>query len=95
MNEGDFRSLSKKELQVRISHVVSPSKIFIQWLSSEHTLKRYLNREKFFEFKTCLLQTGEVQLEQTLIRVAFGTGYSSMLLTYTVFLRKVWEQKTD
>ncbi|XP_010283221.1 PREDICTED: RING finger protein 17 [Phaethon lepturus] len=39
VNEGDFRSLSKKELQVRISHVVSPSKIFIQWLSSESTLK--------------------------------------------------------
>ncbi|KFO87883.1 RING finger protein 17, partial [Buceros rhinoceros silvestris] len=39
VDEGDFRSLSKKELQVRISHVVSPSKIFIQWLSSEHTLK--------------------------------------------------------
>lgn len=39
--EGDFRSLAKKELQVRISHVVSPSKIFIQWLSSESILKRY------------------------------------------------------
>ncbi|KFP49813.1 RING finger protein 17, partial [Cathartes aura] len=39
VDEGDFRSLSKKELQVRISHVVSPSKIFIQWLSSESTLK--------------------------------------------------------
>ncbi|XP_040400010.1 RING finger protein 17 isoform X1 [Cygnus olor] len=37
--EWDFRSLSKKELQVRISHVVSPSKIFIQWLSSESILK--------------------------------------------------------
>eukprot|EP00075_Anas_platyrhynchos_P004229 XP_012950256.2 RING finger protein 17 isoform X2 [Anas platyrhynchos] len=37
--EGDFRSLAKKELQVRISHVVSPSKIFIQWLSSESILK--------------------------------------------------------
>ncbi|KAM6212191.1 RING finger protein 17 [Sarcoramphus papa] len=39
VDEGDFRSLSKKEIQVRISHVVSPSKIFIQWLSSESTLK--------------------------------------------------------
>ncbi|XP_035182685.1 RING finger protein 17 [Oxyura jamaicensis] len=37
--ERDFRSLSKKEVQVRISHVVSPSKIFIQWLSSESILK--------------------------------------------------------
>ncbi|XP_065586422.1 RING finger protein 17 [Cyrtonyx montezumae] len=35
----DFRSLSKKELEVIISHVVSPSKIFIQWLSSESKLK--------------------------------------------------------
>ncbi|KFP10662.1 RING finger protein 17, partial [Egretta garzetta] len=39
VHEGDFKSLSKKELQVRISHVVSPSKIFIQWLSSESMLK--------------------------------------------------------
>ncbi|KAM6283465.1 RING finger protein 17 [Spheniscus humboldti] len=39
VDEGDFKSLSKKELQVRISHVVSPSKIFIQWLSSESILK--------------------------------------------------------
>ncbi|XP_009707104.1 PREDICTED: RING finger protein 17, partial [Cariama cristata] len=39
VDEGDFRSLAKKELQVRISHVVSPSKIFIQWLSSERILK--------------------------------------------------------
>ncbi|KFQ76030.1 RING finger protein 17, partial [Phoenicopterus ruber ruber] len=39
VDEGDFRSLSNKELQVRISHVVSPSKIFIQWLSSESILK--------------------------------------------------------
>ncbi|XP_062439832.1 RING finger protein 17 [Rhea pennata] len=39
LEEVDFRSLSKKELQVRISHVVSPSKIFIQWLSSEGLLK--------------------------------------------------------
>ncbi|XP_032063300.1 RING finger protein 17 [Aythya fuligula] len=37
--ERDFRSLAKKELQVRISHVVSPSKIFIQWLSSGSILK--------------------------------------------------------
>ncbi|XP_040518247.1 RING finger protein 17 isoform X3 [Gallus gallus] len=35
----DFRSLSKKELEVTISHVVSPTKIFIQWLSSESKLK--------------------------------------------------------
>ncbi|KAM9388352.1 RING finger protein 17 [Phaethornis superciliosus] len=39
VDEGDVKSLSKKELQVRISHVVSPSKIFIQWLSSESILK--------------------------------------------------------
>ncbi|KFQ92862.1 RING finger protein 17, partial [Nipponia nippon] len=39
VDEGDFKSVSKKELQVRISHVVSPSKIFIQWLSSESILK--------------------------------------------------------
>nr|XP_021141947.1 RING finger protein 17 [Columba livia] len=39
VDEGDFKSLCKKELQVRISHVVSPSKIFIQWLSSESVLK--------------------------------------------------------
>ncbi|EMP36445.1 RING finger protein 17 [Chelonia mydas] len=35
----DLRSLSNKELQVRISHVVSPNKIFVQWLSSERLLK--------------------------------------------------------
>ncbi|XP_015707678.1 RING finger protein 17 isoform X2 [Coturnix japonica] len=35
----DIRSLSKQELQVIVSHVVSPSKIFIQWLSSEGKLK--------------------------------------------------------
>ncbi|XP_014821196.1 PREDICTED: RING finger protein 17 [Calidris pugnax] len=39
VDEGDLKSLSKKELEVRISHVVSPSKIFVQWLSSESTLK--------------------------------------------------------
>ncbi|KAM6290478.1 RING finger protein 17 [Porphyrio hochstetteri] len=39
VDEGDCRSLSKKELQARISHVVSPSKIFIRWLSSETILK--------------------------------------------------------
>ncbi|KAM9211247.1 RING finger protein 17-like [Leptosomus discolor] len=39
MDGGDFKSLSKQELQARISHVVSPSKIFLQWLSSERTLK--------------------------------------------------------
>ncbi|KAM9300338.1 RING finger protein 17 [Morus bassanus] len=39
VDEGDFKSVSKKELQVRISNVVSPSKIFIQWLSSESILK--------------------------------------------------------
>lgn len=55
VNEGDFRSLSKKELQVRISHVVSPSKIFIQWLSSEHTLKRYLNSKNFSQFQDMLI----------------------------------------
>ncbi|KFQ27803.1 RING finger protein 17, partial [Merops nubicus] len=36
---GHFRSLFKKELQAKISHVVSPSKIFIQWLSSKCMLK--------------------------------------------------------
>ncbi|XP_069664324.1 RING finger protein 17 [Haliaeetus albicilla] len=44
VDEGDFRSLSKKELQARISHVVSPSKIFIQWLSSESILKSLQER---------------------------------------------------
>ncbi|CAM9616376.1 unnamed protein product, partial [Bubo scandiacus] len=39
VDERDFKSLSEKELQVRISHVVSPSKIFIQWMSSEGILK--------------------------------------------------------
>ncbi|KAM7130860.1 RING finger protein 17 [Ciconia maguari] len=39
VDEGDFKSLSEKELQVTISHVVSPSKIFIQWPSSENILK--------------------------------------------------------
>lgn len=39
--DGDFRSLCNKELHGRISHVVSPSKIFVQLLSSESTLKRY------------------------------------------------------
>uniref|UniRef100_A0A8C8ADM5 RING finger protein 17 n=1 Tax=Otus sunia TaxID=257818 RepID=A0A8C8ADM5_9STRI len=39
VDEGDFKSLSEKELQVRISHVVSPSKIFIQRISSEGILK--------------------------------------------------------
>uniref|UniRef100_A0A8B9RZQ3 RING finger protein 17 n=1 Tax=Accipiter nisus TaxID=211598 RepID=A0A8B9RZQ3_9AVES len=44
VDEGDFRSLSKKELQARVSHVVSPSKIFIQWLSSESILKSLQER---------------------------------------------------
>ncbi|XP_026713927.1 RING finger protein 17 [Athene cunicularia] len=39
VDEGDFKSISEKELQVRISHVVSPSKIFMQWMSSESILK--------------------------------------------------------
>ncbi|XP_065534690.1 RING finger protein 17 isoform X2 [Lathamus discolor] len=39
MDEADLRLLCNKQLQVRISHVVSPSKIFIQWLSSERILK--------------------------------------------------------
>ncbi|KAM6341332.1 RING finger protein 17 [Podargus strigoides] len=39
VDERDFKSISKKELQVRISHVVSPSKIFIQCLSSGSILK--------------------------------------------------------
>ncbi|XP_048790971.1 RING finger protein 17 [Lagopus muta] len=46
----DFRSYSKKELQVIISHVVSPSKIFIQWLSSERKLKSL--QEKMDAFYT-------------------------------------------
>lgn len=41
VDEGDFKSLFKNELQGKISHVVSPSKIFVQWLSSETVLKRY------------------------------------------------------
>ncbi|KAM6140971.1 LOW QUALITY PROTEIN: RING finger protein 17 [Pterocles gutturalis] len=39
VDEEDLKSLSKKQLQARISHVVSPSKIFVQWLSSESILK--------------------------------------------------------
>ncbi|XP_062471229.1 RING finger protein 17 isoform X3 [Pezoporus occidentalis] len=39
MDEANLRLLCNKQLQVRISHVVSPSKIFVQWLSSEHILK--------------------------------------------------------
>ncbi|XP_074938838.1 RING finger protein 17 [Phalacrocorax aristotelis] len=39
VDEGYFKSLCKKELQARISNVVSPSRIFIQWLSSESILK--------------------------------------------------------
>ncbi|XP_051464200.1 RING finger protein 17 [Apus apus] len=39
VDEGDVKSLHKKELEGRVSHVVSPGKIFIQWLSSESTLK--------------------------------------------------------
>ncbi|XP_030333146.1 RING finger protein 17 [Strigops habroptila] len=39
MDEADFRLLCNKQLQVRISHVVSPSKIFVQCLSSESILK--------------------------------------------------------
>ncbi|KAL2311043.1 hypothetical protein Nmel_002730, partial [Mimus melanotis] len=39
VDEGDFRSLCNKELHGRISHVVSPSKIFVQLLSSERILK--------------------------------------------------------
>ncbi|XP_071591260.1 RING finger protein 17 [Heliangelus exortis] len=44
VDERDVKSLSKKELQVRIGHVVSPSKIFIQWLSSESILKSLQER---------------------------------------------------
>ncbi|XP_030921931.1 RING finger protein 17 [Geospiza fortis] len=40
VDEGDFRSLCNKELHGRISHVVSPSKIFVQLLASEGILKR-------------------------------------------------------
>ncbi|XP_053934081.1 RING finger protein 17 isoform X2 [Cuculus canorus] len=39
VRERDLKSLSEKMLQVKISNVVSPSKIFIQWLSSESVLK--------------------------------------------------------
>ncbi|KFQ47964.1 RING finger protein 17, partial [Nestor notabilis] len=39
MDEADFRLLCNKQLQVRISHVVSPSKIFVRCLSSESILK--------------------------------------------------------
>ncbi|XP_019142040.3 RING finger protein 17 isoform X1 [Corvus cornix cornix] len=39
VDEGDFRSLCNKELHGRISHVVSPSKIFVQLLSSESIQK--------------------------------------------------------
>ncbi|XP_063250685.1 RING finger protein 17 [Prinia subflava] len=39
VDDGDFRSLHNKELHGRISHVVSPSKIFVQLLSSESILK--------------------------------------------------------
>uniref|UniRef100_A0A8C3P4A6 RING finger protein 17 n=1 Tax=Cyanoderma ruficeps TaxID=181631 RepID=A0A8C3P4A6_9PASS len=39
VDEGDYRSLCNKELHGRISHVVSPSKIFVQLLSSESILK--------------------------------------------------------
>ncbi|XP_028941964.1 RING finger protein 17, partial [Antrostomus carolinensis] len=39
VNEGEFKSLYKNELQGKISHVVSPSKIFVRWLSSETVLK--------------------------------------------------------
>ncbi|XP_064265379.1 RING finger protein 17 isoform X3 [Passer domesticus] len=37
--DGDFRSLCNKELYGTISHVVSPSKIFVQLLASESILK--------------------------------------------------------
>ncbi|XP_066169128.1 RING finger protein 17 [Sylvia atricapilla] len=39
VDEGDYRSICNKELHGRISHVVSPSKIFVQLLSSESILK--------------------------------------------------------
>nr|XP_025037536.1 RING finger protein 17 isoform X3 [Pelodiscus sinensis] len=39
LQDEDLQSLSNKELQVRVSHVVSPNKIFVQWLSSESLLK--------------------------------------------------------
>ncbi|XP_072202509.1 RING finger protein 17 isoform X2 [Excalfactoria chinensis] len=39
VEDQDIRSISKQELQVIVSHVVSPSKIFIQWLSSEGKMK--------------------------------------------------------
>ncbi|XP_019385757.1 PREDICTED: RING finger protein 17 isoform X1 [Crocodylus porosus] len=39
LQNDDLESLCNKELQVQISHVVSPHKIFIQRQSSEHLLK--------------------------------------------------------
>ncbi|KAJ7426534.1 RING finger protein 17 [Willisornis vidua] len=39
VDEGDCRLLSKQEMRGRISHVVSPSKIFLRLLSSEIILK--------------------------------------------------------
>ncbi|XP_017687162.1 PREDICTED: RING finger protein 17 isoform X1 [Lepidothrix coronata] len=39
VDEGRFRLISNKEIHGRISHIVSPSKIFVQLLSSESILK--------------------------------------------------------
>ncbi|XP_039354885.1 RING finger protein 17 isoform X6 [Mauremys reevesii] len=49
----DLQSLSNKELQVRISHVVSPNKIFVQWLSSEKLLKRPAGGSKQWTATAC------------------------------------------
>ncbi|KAM9566096.1 RING finger protein 17 [Guaruba guarouba] len=38
-DEADLRLLCNQQLQVRVCHVVSPSKIFVRWLSSECVLK--------------------------------------------------------
>lgn len=40
LSQIDLRLESNKELQVRISHIVSPSKIFVQFLTSEKYLQR-------------------------------------------------------
>lgn len=76
VDEGDFRALCNKELDGRISRVVSPSKIFVQLLASEGILKRYWNSKNFSSIEVSLWQNGEVYLEKTLMRVAL------MLCTY-------------
>ncbi|XP_068003982.1 RING finger protein 17 [Melanerpes formicivorus] len=50
VDEGDLKSLPEEEIQARITHVVSPSKIFIRWLSSERIMKS-LQEEMFTIYK--------------------------------------------